>query len=293
MPPVSGSPARRGGGCGRNREPGQGPWRHPALRRHDGPMDQDDVRRWVDAYERAWRGAGTSGLVGLFTDDATYRASPWQPPIEGLGAIGVFWEAERDGPDEEFTMVSRSWPSTARLRGRRPGGVRRSDPQRWTNLGCCGSGPTALPCLRGVAVPPDQPDGHEAALRRAARAGRCRRRRGSHRPRRSPGSAGRCAPAGRRPERGVLVLDHAEVLPGGVLASGLADARAQVLERGRGHGTACVGHHQDRSTLRQVYAEHQRLERLRGDATAGLRKIFASPGESRASSAGRSASPCR
>ena len=69
-------------------------------------MDHDDVRRWVDAYERAWRGAGTSGLVGLFTEDATYRASPWQPPIEGLGAIGVFWEAERDGPDEEFSMVS-------------------------------------------------------------------------------------------------------------------------------------------------------------------------------------------
>jgi uncharacterized protein (TIGR02246 family) len=69
-------------------------------------MDHHDVRRWVDAYERAWREAGTAGLAGLFTDDATYRASPWQPPVEGLAAIGEFWEAEREGPDEEFAMVS-------------------------------------------------------------------------------------------------------------------------------------------------------------------------------------------
>ena len=48
-------------------------------------MDRHDVRSWVDSYERAWREAGTTGLAGLFTEDATYLASPWQPPIEGLG----------------------------------------------------------------------------------------------------------------------------------------------------------------------------------------------------------------
>jgi uncharacterized protein (TIGR02246 family) len=69
-------------------------------------MDRHDVRRWVDAYERAWRSAGTSGLAGLFTQDATYRASPWAQPVEGLEAISEFWDAEREGPDEDFTMVS-------------------------------------------------------------------------------------------------------------------------------------------------------------------------------------------
>ena len=69
-------------------------------------MDRHDVRRWVDAYERAWRSAGTSGLAGLFTQDATYHASPWAPPVEGIEAISEFWEAERDGPDEDFTIIS-------------------------------------------------------------------------------------------------------------------------------------------------------------------------------------------
>ena len=69
-------------------------------------MDRHDVRRWVDAYEQAWRSAGTASLAGLFTQDATYRASPWAPPVVGLEAISEFWEAEREGPDEDFTMVS-------------------------------------------------------------------------------------------------------------------------------------------------------------------------------------------
>jgi ketosteroid isomerase-like protein len=69
-------------------------------------MGHDDVRRWVEAYERVWRTPGTDALTEVFTDDATYLMSPWAEPVCGLEAIRGLWDAERDGPDEEFTMTS-------------------------------------------------------------------------------------------------------------------------------------------------------------------------------------------
>jgi ketosteroid isomerase-like protein len=59
---------------------------------------------WISDYEAAWRRAGTGSLERLFTADASYRAGPFDPPITGPAAIARFWEAERDGPDEAFTL---------------------------------------------------------------------------------------------------------------------------------------------------------------------------------------------
>jgi SnoaL-like domain len=67
-------------------------------------MDRADLARWIDSYERAWRTAGTDGLERLFTPRATYRAGPFTETVVGLPAIAAFWEAERDGADEPFTM---------------------------------------------------------------------------------------------------------------------------------------------------------------------------------------------
>lgn len=69
-------------------------------------MERTAVERWVADYERLWRAPGTGRLGELFAPDATYLASPWAQPVEGLDAISGFWEAERDGADEEFTMSS-------------------------------------------------------------------------------------------------------------------------------------------------------------------------------------------
>jgi ketosteroid isomerase-like protein len=62
------------------------------------------VETWVRDYERLWRTPGTDRLAELFTPDATYRPSPWAPPVAGLRALAEFWEDGRDGPDESFTM---------------------------------------------------------------------------------------------------------------------------------------------------------------------------------------------
>ena len=64
------------------------------------------VGRWLAGYEAAWRAPGTESLAGLFTGDATYLQSPYEQPITGLDAIRQMWEAEREGPDEVFTLVT-------------------------------------------------------------------------------------------------------------------------------------------------------------------------------------------
>ncbi len=69
-------------------------------------IDRTRVEDWVARYERAWRTAGTEPLAGLFREDASYRMSPYEEPFAGLDRIGEMWDAERQGPDEAFTMTS-------------------------------------------------------------------------------------------------------------------------------------------------------------------------------------------
>jgi nuclear transport factor 2 (NTF2) superfamily protein len=61
---------------------------------------------WVREYERAWRSPGTERARALFSEDASYRLSPYEAPIEGLGAIAAMWDREREGPDEDFSLES-------------------------------------------------------------------------------------------------------------------------------------------------------------------------------------------
>jgi hypothetical protein len=69
-------------------------------------MERADLEAWVDRYEQVWRTPGTDRLGELFTTDVVYRASPWADTARGLDALRVFWEDQRDGADEVFTMRS-------------------------------------------------------------------------------------------------------------------------------------------------------------------------------------------
>jgi len=67
-------------------------------------VSRADAEAWVAAYERAWRTAGTESLRGLFSEDATYRMSPYEGPARGLTEIAALWDREREGPDERFEL---------------------------------------------------------------------------------------------------------------------------------------------------------------------------------------------
>jgi ketosteroid isomerase-like protein len=54
-------------------------------------MDRQRVLRWVADYERAWRDSDLLGVERLFTEDAAYRRSPYEPSAIGHDAIKAFW----------------------------------------------------------------------------------------------------------------------------------------------------------------------------------------------------------
>ena len=126
-------------------------------------MDGPSVERWVAGYERAWRTAGTEPLAELFTPDVTYLPSPWADPIVGLDALGPWWDAGRDGPDEDFTMTS----DVIAVEGDRAVvrievDYRRDVPSRWRDLWVLRFAPDGR-CAAFEEWPfaPGQPDGHE------------------------------------------------------------------------------------------------------------------------------------
>lgn len=67
-------------------------------------MERDEVMRWVDGYERAWRERDLGAVASLFAEDAQYRPSPYEDGEVGHAAIRAFW---LDDEDEVFTMAAR------------------------------------------------------------------------------------------------------------------------------------------------------------------------------------------
>jgi len=55
---------------------------------------------WVQAYEDGWRAQDAAAVRRLFTEQAAYRRSPYEPPLVGHEAIEGFWVAD----DDTFTM---------------------------------------------------------------------------------------------------------------------------------------------------------------------------------------------
>ncbi len=124
-------------------------------------MDHRDVARWVKDYERVWRSPGTGQLGGLFTEDATYLMSPWEQPVPGVAAIGELWEAERDGPDEEFTMTSEVVAVDGNVAVVRAQVEYAATGDRWRDLWVLRFAADGR-CVEFEEWPfaPDQPDGH-------------------------------------------------------------------------------------------------------------------------------------
>jgi hypothetical protein len=125
-------------------------------------VDRDAVKRWVAAYERAWRTPGTEPLAELFSPEVSYLPSPWVDPIAGLSRLGPWWDAERDGPDEPFTMTSEIVAVDGDTAVVRVEVDYLSDrPSRWRDLWILRFAADGR-CVRFEEWPfaPNQPDGH-------------------------------------------------------------------------------------------------------------------------------------
>jgi hypothetical protein len=127
-----------------------------------GLVTRSEVADWLAGYEGAWRTPGTDALTKLFPPDVSYRPSPWAEPIEGLEALARFWDAERDGPHEEFSLVSdvvavEGTTAVVRLAVDYLTGT----PRSWRDLWVLEFGPDGR-CVRFEEWPfaPSQDDGH-------------------------------------------------------------------------------------------------------------------------------------
>lgn len=124
-------------------------------------MERRWVERWLAAYEKAWRSSGTAMLEELFTPEVFYLPSPWAEPVCGLEALAGFWESERQGPDEPFTMHSQVVAVELETAAVRVDIDYEDPPRSWRDLWVltfAGGGR----CARFEEWPfaPGQPDGH-------------------------------------------------------------------------------------------------------------------------------------
>ena len=124
-------------------------------------MDRRRVERWVASYERAWRAPGTDMLSELFAPEVRYVPSPWAEPITGLDELARFWEAERHGPDEEFSMEAEVLAVEMETAVIRVEVEYASPARRWRDLWVVVFAPSGR-CTRFEEWPfsPDQADGH-------------------------------------------------------------------------------------------------------------------------------------
>jgi ketosteroid isomerase-like protein len=50
-----------------------------------------DLTNWIGGYARAWETADDELICALFTQDASYRASPFREPFLGHAEIRSYW----------------------------------------------------------------------------------------------------------------------------------------------------------------------------------------------------------
>jgi nuclear transport factor 2 (NTF2) superfamily protein len=55
-------------------------------------MDQPALEDWLARYGRAWETADPDAAAALFTEDATYRETPFDEVMKGRDAIRRYWQ---------------------------------------------------------------------------------------------------------------------------------------------------------------------------------------------------------
>lgn len=50
-----------------------------------------DLKRWLEAYGKAWETKSPEAVTPLFSEDATYRQTPYEEPFRGRGEIADYW----------------------------------------------------------------------------------------------------------------------------------------------------------------------------------------------------------
>ena len=63
---------------------------------------------WITSYGKAWETGDKDLIASLFTEDATYRSSPFREPYRGHQEIRAYWE--RSAGSQRGTRVAIHFP---------------------------------------------------------------------------------------------------------------------------------------------------------------------------------------
>src|SRR5919106_5715585 len=66
------------------------PWRERSRSTTGG--GRMELAEWIESYRRAWEEADAELVLTLFTEDASYRSSPFHEPSLGHDGIRAYWE---------------------------------------------------------------------------------------------------------------------------------------------------------------------------------------------------------
>jgi uncharacterized protein (TIGR02246 family) len=67
------------------------------------------VQAWLDAYKRAWETRDAALIASIFTQDATYRETPFSAPDEGRGGIRDYWRRNVVGGQRDIAFSCEIW----------------------------------------------------------------------------------------------------------------------------------------------------------------------------------------
>jgi hypothetical protein len=73
-----------------------------------------ELTEWIRGYAEAWETADEDLIVSLFTEDASYRSSPFREPFRGHEEIRAYWR--REAGAQRDTRVRMGEPFGARDR---------------------------------------------------------------------------------------------------------------------------------------------------------------------------------
>jgi len=64
-----------------------------------------NLSAWLEAYGAAWEGKDPEAAQALFTENATYRKTPYDEPFRGRSGIRAYWsEVTADQRDIDFNF---------------------------------------------------------------------------------------------------------------------------------------------------------------------------------------------
>jgi ketosteroid isomerase-like protein len=67
------------------------------------------LQQWLASYKNAWETRDAEAAGRLFTQDATYRETPYAEPLRGRSAIRAYWTsvtADQRGIEFQFEIVA-------------------------------------------------------------------------------------------------------------------------------------------------------------------------------------------